>query len=55
MDFLKNWLEFYKKEVFFSAIIFAVASVSFAAGYLANREFTHAPIVIEACSSGNAP
>jgi hypothetical protein len=55
MTFLKNWFAFYKKEISFVAIISIVASLGFAAGYLANREFTHAPIVIEACSRGNAP
>jgi hypothetical protein len=55
MSFLRNWLTFYKKEVFFVAIIFITASVSFAAGYLANREITHAPIMIELCSHGTPP
>jgi hypothetical protein len=40
-----------KKEAIFAAIIFLVSSLSFALGYLANREFDHAPIVIEACSA----
>jgi hypothetical protein len=51
MEFIKNWLAFYKKEVLFVAIIFLVGSTSFASGYLANREFNHAPIIIEKCSS----
>jgi hypothetical protein len=50
MEFLKNWLIFYKKEVLFVLAIFLVGSTSFALGYLANREFNHAPIVIEKCS-----
>ncbi|MBI4087416.1 MAG: hypothetical protein HY434_01130 [Candidatus Liptonbacteria bacterium] len=37
----------YKKEIIFAAIIFAVAFISFGLGYLANREFNHAPIIIE--------
>ncbi len=49
-DFLRNWFEFYKKQLLFALIIFLVASTSFAFGYLANREFTHAPIIIEKCS-----
>ena len=50
MEFIKNWLTFYEKEVLFALIIFLVGSTSFALGYLANREFTHAPIIIEKCS-----
>ena len=49
-EFLKkiqNWILFYEKEVIFGAIIFLVASISFGLGYLANREFNHAPIIIE--------
>jgi len=42
-----DWLVFYKKEVIFGTIIFLVASLSFGLGYLANREFNHAPIIIE--------
>ncbi len=45
-----NWLIFYQKEVIFGVIIFLVASLSFGLGYLANREFNHAPIIIEKCS-----
>ncbi len=45
-----NWLIFYQKEVIFGAIIFLTASLSFGLGYLANREFNHAPIIIEKCS-----
>ncbi len=44
---LRDWLVFYKKEAIFALIIFLVASISFALGYLANREFNHAPIIIE--------
>lgn len=47
----KNWYIFYKKEVVFCAIIFLVASLSFGLGYIANRDFNHAPIIIEKCSS----
>jgi hypothetical protein len=49
MEFLKNWTIFYEKEILFVAIIFFVGSTSFALGYLANREFNHAPIIIEKC------
>ena len=40
----------HKKEILLAAIIFLASSLGFALGYLANREFNHAPIVIEACS-----
>jgi len=43
----KEWAIFHKKEIIFAAIIFFVAALSFGLGYLANREFTHAPIIIE--------
>lgn len=47
----KDWLIFYKKEIIFFVVIFLVASISFGLGYLANREFNHAPIIIEKNSS----
>ena len=46
----RNWIVFYEKEVIFGTIIFLVASLSFGLGYLANREFNHAPIIIEKSS-----
>ena len=50
-DWLCNWFEFYKKQILFVLTIFLVGSTSFAFGYLANREFNHAPIIIEKCSA----
>lgn len=47
---IKTWFAEHKKEVVFAAIIFLVSSLSFGLGYLANREFNHAPIIIEKCS-----
>lgn len=44
---IRDWSVFYKKELMFALIIFLVASLSFGMGYLANREFNHAPIIIE--------
>ena len=41
----------HKKQIIFGAILFLVSSLSFGAGYLANREFNHAPIIIEKCST----
>ncbi len=37
----------YKKEIIFAAILLLVSTLSFGLGYLANREFNHAPIVIQ--------
>lgn len=50
---IRDWLIFYKKELIFALIIFLAASLSFGLGYLANREFNHAPIIIEKCSSAD--
>lgn len=47
---MKDWLANHKKEIIFAVIIFFVASLSFGLGYLANREFNHAPIIIEKAS-----
>lgn len=46
-----NWLSEHKKEIIFALIIFLVAALSFGLGYLANREFNHAPIIIESNST----
>ena len=47
---LKEWSRLHRKEIVFTAIIFFVATLSFGLGYLANRELTHAPIIIEKSS-----
>ncbi len=44
---MKAWAQKHRKEIVFALIIFLVATLSFGLGYLANREFNHAPIVIE--------
>ena len=44
---------FYKREFILGAVVFAVASLSFGLGYLANREFNHAPIIIEKYSGSS--
>lgn len=46
---IKNYIQEYQREVVFGAIIFLVASLSFGLGYLANREYNHAAIIIEEC------
>jgi hypothetical protein len=44
---MREWLYDHRKELIFALIIFLVAALSFGLGYLANREFNHAPIIIE--------
>ena len=44
---MRDWFINYKKEIIFAVIIFFVSAISFGLGYLANREFNHAPIIIE--------
>jgi len=45
---------FRKKEFIIALVAFIISSLSFALGYLANREFNHAPIVIEKCSNSES-
>jgi hypothetical protein len=45
---------FHKKEFVIAAAFFIASSLSFGLGYLANREFNHAPIVIEKCSNSES-
>jgi hypothetical protein len=52
---IKIWFWLRGKLVAFCAIIFVVTSLSFGLGYLANREFSHAPIIIEKCSESGTP
>jgi hypothetical protein len=44
---IRKYIVGHKKEVAFGAILFFVASLSFALGYTANRQFNHAAIIIE--------
>jgi len=50
MTFLKLWIAEHKRDIIIFLLIFLIGSLSFGLGYLANREFNHAPIVIEKCS-----
>ena len=43
----RDWLINHKREIIFAAVIFFVSAISFGLGYLANREFSRAPIIIE--------
>ena len=38
-----------RKNIILGLLLFLIASLSFGLGYLVNREFTHAPIIIEKC------
>ncbi|MEK7193523.1 MAG: hypothetical protein AAB652_01920 [Patescibacteria group bacterium] len=44
---IRDYVVMHKREIVFTLIIFLVATLSFGLGYLANREFNHAPIIIE--------
>jgi hypothetical protein len=44
---LRSWGFIHRKEIVFGMIIFLVASISFALGYLANDEVSRAPIIIQ--------
>lgn len=40
----------HKARLALAGLLFIAASISFALGYLANRELNHVPIIIEKCS-----
>lgn len=46
----KEWFKENQKNILLTFLIILVATLSFGLGYLANREFTRAPIIIEKCS-----
>lgn len=50
MEKIKIYIATHKREVAFGAILFFVASLSFALGYTESRQFNHTPIIIEKCS-----
>ncbi len=47
---IKEWMVENKKEIILFLLIFLISSLSFGLGYLVNREFHHAPIIIEKCA-----
>ena len=47
---LKRWVEGHKRNIILFLLIFLISTLSFGLGYLVNREFNHAPIIIEKCS-----
>ena len=50
MKKIKIYIVAHKREVALGVILFFVASLSFALGYTASRQFNHAPIIIEKCA-----
>ncbi|MBI5220368.1 MAG: hypothetical protein HY978_00840 [Candidatus Liptonbacteria bacterium] len=55
MSSIWDWLYRRRRELIFLAAIFLVSTLSFGLGYLANREYSRAPIVIEKCPSSTDP
>ncbi len=49
---LKDWISTHKHDIIIFLLVFLMCSISFGLGYLVNREFNHAPIVIEQCAPG---
>ncbi|MBI4159859.1 hypothetical protein HY504_01700 [Candidatus Wolfebacteria bacterium] len=50
---LRAWGIAHYREIFLAILLFLISSLSFGLGYLTNREFSRAPIVIEKCSAPN--
>jgi hypothetical protein len=48
---IKQYISAHKRQAIVGAIIFFVASLSFGLGYTADRQFNHAPIIIEKCAT----
>jgi len=42
-----DWIKNHRKDIIIFLLLFLMCSLSFGLGYLVNREFNHAPIVIE--------
>jgi len=47
---IKELIIEHKRDIIIFFLIFLMCSISFGLGYLVNREFNHAPIIIEKCS-----
>jgi hypothetical protein len=47
---IKEWAINHKRDIILFLLIFLISSLSFGLGYLVNREFTRAPIIIEKCA-----
>lgn len=50
MEQLFEYIKENKQNIFWGFLILLIATLSFGLGYLSNREFSRAPIVIEKCS-----
>ncbi|MEK7635758.1 MAG: hypothetical protein AAB405_01550 [Patescibacteria group bacterium] len=50
MEQIFEYLKENQKNIALGLFLILIISLSFGLGYLVNREFTHAPIVIEKCS-----
>lgn len=48
---IKEWLKENERNIIITLLIFLITTLSFGIGYLTNREFTRAPIIIEKCSN----
>lgn len=48
---IKEWTTEHRKDIIIFLLIFLISSLSFGLGYLVNREFNHAPIVIQKCNT----
>ncbi len=61
MERVRSFFARHARQALFGAIVTLVSTLSFGAGYLANRDLNHAPIIIEQCAeihamaSGTAP
>jgi hypothetical protein len=47
MNQVKEWFKEHRKDIILFVLIFLISSISFGLGYLVNREFNRAPIIIE--------
>lgn len=47
---IREWIGERKKDILLFLLIFLITSLSFGLGYLVNRAFNRAPIIIEKCS-----
>lgn len=50
MEQLSEFIKNHKRDIIIFLLAFLISSLSFGLGYLVNREFNRAPIIIEKCS-----
>lgn len=51
MERIFEYIKENERNIFITLLIILIATLSFGLGYLTNREFTRAPIIIEKCSN----